>query len=78
MRGRKAEEIPLTEDDRRELERVSRAHTTPQQIAQRARIVLSVAQTRNQAETARIGRSQRKDGAPVIPRRLAGASWWII
>ncbi len=33
MRGLKAEEIPLTEDDRQELERVSRAHTTPQQIA---------------------------------------------
>ncbi len=32
--GMKAEEIPLTEEDRQELERVSRAHTTPQQIAQ--------------------------------------------
>ncbi len=60
MRGLKAEEIPLTEDDRQELERVSRAHTTPQQIAQRARIVLSVAQTRNQAETARqVGVSEK-------------------
>lgn len=60
MRGLKAEEIPVTAEDRQELERVSRAHTTPQQIAVRARIVLVAHETRNQAETARqVGVSEK-------------------
>ena len=60
MRGLKAEEIPVTDLDREELDRLSRAHTTPQQIALRARIVLSIERTLNQAETARqVGVSEK-------------------
>src|SRR5271165_2309924 len=60
MRGLKAEEIPVTDEDRQELERVSRAPTTPQQLAVRARIILVTHQTRNQAETARrVGVSEK-------------------
>lgn len=60
MRGLKAEGIPVTEEDRAELERLHRAHTIPQQMAVRAQIILELHATRNQAETARrVGVSEK-------------------
>ena len=40
MRGPKPPAIDLTDAERDELERLARRHTTPQQLALRARIVL--------------------------------------
>jgi Homeodomain-like domain len=53
MRGPKPPAIVLTADDRRDLEALVRRHTTAQQIALRARIVLAAADGRNNAEIAR-------------------------
>lgn len=53
MRGPKPPAIVLTADDRRDLEALLRRHTTAQQIALRARIVLAAADGRNNAQIAR-------------------------
>jgi putative transposase len=53
MRGPQSEPIVLTDSERATLEQIERRHTTPQQIALRARIVLAAAAGRNIAETAR-------------------------
>jgi putative transposase len=53
MRGPKPELIVLTDTVRVSLEQLVRRHTTPQQLAIRARIVLAAAAGRNTAETAR-------------------------
>jgi putative transposase len=53
MRGPKPELIVLTDAARVALEQLERRHTTPQQLALRARIVLAAAAGRNNAAIAR-------------------------
>jgi putative transposase len=53
MRGPKPLTITLTETERHELEGLVRRHTTPQQIALRARIVLAAADGANNCQIAR-------------------------
>lgn len=53
MRGPKPEPIVLSEATRAALEQLTRRHTTPQQVALRARIVLAAADGRNNAQIAR-------------------------
>ena len=53
MRGPKPPAIELTASARQELEHLVRRHTTPQQIALRARIVLAAADGANNCQIAR-------------------------
>lgn len=53
MRGPKPPSIELTEVERQALEALTRRHSTPQQIAFRARIVLACADGLNNAQVAR-------------------------
>ena len=53
MRGPKPEPISLTDAARAALEQLIRRHTTPQQIALRARIVVAAADGRNNAQIVR-------------------------
>lgn len=53
MRGPKPPVVTLTDAERRGLEAVVRRHTTPQQVALRARIVLAAAEGGNNAQIAR-------------------------
>ena len=89
MPGPKPPPIEVTAEDRAELERLVRRHTTGQQLAERARIVLLAADGRNNCEVARAvgvdvdtvrkwrGRWRRGRGVPVaevrVPARLADA-----
>ncbi len=53
MRGPKPPTIELATAERQELERLVRRHTTPQQLALRARIVLAAADGANNCQIAR-------------------------
>src|SRR5260221_5588706 len=53
MPGRKPAKIELSEKVRQELEKLAARHTTGQQKAQRARIILKAAERKNHAEIAR-------------------------
>lgn len=53
MPGPKPEPIELSDQARRELEKLAARHTTGQQKAQRARIILTAAEGKNNAEIAR-------------------------
>lgn len=53
MRGPKPPAVVLTADERRDLQTLVRRHTSAQQIALRARIILAAADGRNNAEIAR-------------------------
>ena len=53
MRGPKPPMIELTEVERQDLERLVRRHTTPQQLALRARIILAAAHGANNCQLAR-------------------------
>jgi putative transposase len=53
MRGPKPPTIDLTTTERQELERLVRRHTTPQQLALRAQIVLAAADGANNCQIAR-------------------------
>jgi len=53
MRGPKPAAVILTAEERRSLEAVARRHTTPPQVALRARIVLAAAEGGNNAQVAR-------------------------
>jgi transposase len=53
MRGPKPPAIVLTDSERHELDLLLRRHTTPQQIALRARIVLAAADGANNCQIAR-------------------------
>jgi transposase len=53
MPGPKPEPIEISDKVRRELEKLSARHTTGQQKAQRARIILKAAEGKNNAEIAR-------------------------
>lgn len=69
MRGPKPPAITLTDAERRGLVALARRHTTPQQVAQRARIVLAAADGRNNAEIA------REVGVEVETARLWRGRW---
>ena len=53
MRGPKPPMIVLADAERRELERLARRHSTPQQLALRAQIVLAAADGANNCQIAR-------------------------
>jgi putative transposase len=53
MRGPKPPAIELTDEERRGLEALVRRHTTPQQVALRARLVLAAAAGLDNAQVAR-------------------------
>ena len=53
MRGPKPPTVQLTVDERRELDALIRRHTTAQQIALRARIIVAAAQGYNNSQIAR-------------------------
>lgn len=53
MRGPKAAVLALNEREQKELEALVRRHTTPQQIAQRGRMILAAAQGKNNGQIAR-------------------------
>ncbi len=53
MRGPKPPMIELADAERHELERLTRRHTTPQQLALRAKIVLAAAAGANNCQIAR-------------------------
>jgi putative transposase len=69
MRGPKPSAIELTEEERRGLEGLLRRHTTPQQVALRARLVLAAAAGLNNAQAA------RQEGVDVGTARLWRARW---
>jgi transposase len=69
MRGPKAQAIRLAEEERGSLVALTRRHTTPQQVALRARIVLAAAAGRNNAEIA------RDLGVDVATARLWRGRW---
>ena len=52
MRGPKPPAITLTEVERQELQRLIKRHTTPQQLALRARLILAAADGLNNAQVA--------------------------
>jgi putative transposase len=52
MRGPKPPAITLTEVERQELQRLIKRHTTPQQLALRARLILAAADGLNTAQVA--------------------------
>ena len=54
MAGRKAARIELTMEERQELTALSRAHSTPRKLAERARIILLAADGVSVSETARL------------------------
>jgi len=53
MRGPKPAVLTLNEREQKELEALVRRHSTPQQIAQRGRMVLAAAQGKNNGQIAR-------------------------
>src|SRR5436309_8736987 len=53
QKGPKPAELTLSEEERKELEALVRRHSTPQQLAKRARIVLAAAEGKRNAEIAR-------------------------
>lgn len=69
MRGPKPTPLALCADERTELEQLVRRHTTPQQIALRARIVLASAAGANNSHIA------RQEGVHVDTVRLWRNRW---
>lgn len=57
--------ITLSDTDQQDLEKLALRPSTPQQIAQRARIVLEAALGKNNAEIAKDTGSQYQDGAEM-------------
>ena len=53
MRGPKPEALTLSEREQKELEALVRRHSTPQQVAQRGRMILVAAEGKNNSQTAR-------------------------
>jgi putative transposase len=69
MRGPKPSAIDLTAEERGGLEALLRRHTTPQQVALRARLVLAAAAGLNNAQVA------RQEGVQVETARLWRVRW---
>ena len=69
MRGPKPPAVPLSAAERQELATLVRAHTTGQQLALRARIILAAAAGRNN------GQSARQLGVDVETVRLWRGRW---
>ncbi len=69
MRGPKPQAITLTDEERRGLVALVRRHTTSQQVALWARIVLAAADGRNNAAIARVV------GVAVETARLWRGRW---
>ncbi len=53
QKGPKPAELMVSEEEQKELEALVRRHSTPQQVAKRARIVLAAAEGKRNAEIAR-------------------------
>ena len=53
MRGPKPAELTLNEEERKELEALVRRHSTPQQVARRARMILAAAAGKRNGQIAR-------------------------
>jgi putative transposase len=53
MRGPKPEALTLSEQEQKELEVLVRRHTTPQQVAQRGRMILAATEGQNNSQIAR-------------------------
>lgn len=80
MPGPKPPEVPLSQEERQDLEKLTHAHKTPQQIAFRARIILLLAEGHNAPQVARQLGTTRKTvrlwrrhwfegaGLPVVER----------
>lgn len=64
MRGPKPSTITLTEAERQSLQHLTCRHTTPQQLALRARLILAAADGLNNAQVAP-GSGQRRYRAPL-------------
>lgn len=69
MRGPKPPLVTLTADERHALDTLARRHTTAQQLAVRARIILAAAEGHNNAQIA------RRVGGDVDPVRLWRQRW---
>jgi transposase len=69
MRGPKPTPVTLTEVERQELEQLLKRHTTPQQIALRARLILAAADGLNNAQVA------RQEALSVDSARLWRTRW---
>ena len=69
MRGPKPPAIDVTDEERQALETLSRRHTTPQQVALRARLILAAAAGLNNAQVA------RREGVDVETARLWRGRW---
>ena len=72
MRGPKPPTIELTDAERQALEELVRRHSTPQQIALRARIVLAAAEGQNNAQI------KRQLGISIDMVRLWRERWLIL
>jgi putative transposase len=53
MRGPKPKPVTLSEKEQSELEQLVRRHSTPQQVAQRGRVILAAAAGKNNSQIAR-------------------------
>ena len=80
MPARKAPPIPLSPDQEAALEALVRAHSTPQQLAERARIILLAAAGKGMAESAaalgvwcKTVRHWRRRWAAAVAERLSDA-----
>jgi len=71
MRGPKPTRIELSDSERAALEQLIRRHSTPQAIAQRARIVLACATEANNSQIA------RQEGLHVDTVRLWRTRWLV-
>jgi putative transposase len=69
MRGPTPPAVELAAEERQELEALVRRHTTPQQVALRARLVLAAAAGLNNAQMA------RQEGVDVETARLWRGRW---